>query len=872
MTEIGATALKLSMLYVEDEQETREFLSDSLAINYPDIQLFVASNGADGLDMYRKYRPDIVITDIRMPIIDGIGMSSEIKLLRPQTIIIALTAVGDAHYLIKAIEAGINSYVLKPLNQEKLFTVIDSTVSHLVSEQRIKEQNEYIRKLSIAVEQNPCPVVVTDSEGVIEYVNPIFTELTGYSLDEVRGASPRILQTSQTPRAVYTTLWKTITAGNTWRGEFHNRKKNGETYWESASISPMFNECGDITHYVAVKQDITEQKRNEALLAEREQIFRSLFEFSRDAVLCTAPDGIISMANTAACKMFGWTDEEFCRLGRNGIMDLEDDRLVPALEKRKQTGFINTELTCIRKNGEKFPAEISSVIVAGHIQRSFVIIHDISARKQAELALKLAHEQLEEKVIGQDIQLRYQEEKLSTAFRLSPDAVIVTRVKDGKYIQVNDGFTRVTGYTGDEALGKTALELNLWASPDERHELLRLLKSHDHVENFRASFRRKDSTLLNGLLYARIIEVAEEPCIMSFTRDITELVRAEEEVQRQSSLLQAAFDNAPFELWVRDTNGCCIMENRALRNQWGSIIGATPGEMALPPETLAIIIESNQRAFNGDVVTFEAEYVIAGCRQIYEHITAPIRINNEITCILGINQNITTLSEIRENQEDLATELSLQDEQIRLRISSELHDHIGQSLALCKIKLSAVNSSLLSVYDQSNIADTYRLLEKVIGEVRSLTLQLTPPLLITVGLEATLEWLCRQMKTDYGLNVFFLNDGSVKPLSDVLRSVVYQATRELLINVAKHAMASEAFVSVSRNGDSLLLTVKDDGIGFDPDLLHHTTKKGCFGIFNLVRQFRYLNGFFRMEQPPDGGSVITISVPLTTAEETGERQ
>ena len=77
MTEIGATALKLSMLYVEDEQETREFLSDSLAINYPDIQLFVASNGADGLDMYRKYRPDIVITDIRMPIIDGIGYSKE---------------------------------------------------------------------------------------------------------------------------------------------------------------------------------------------------------------------------------------------------------------------------------------------------------------------------------------------------------------------------------------------------------------------------------------------------------------------------------------------------------------------------------------------------------------------------------------------------------------------------------------------------------------------------------------------------------------------------------------------------------------------------------------------------------------------------
>ena len=659
MKTTGTTALKLSMLYVEDEQETREFLSESLAINYPDIQLFVASNGAEGLDMFRNHQPHIVITDMKMPVMDGIGLSLEIKLTRPETIIIALTAVGDAHYLIKAIEAGVNNYVLKPLRQEKLFAIIDLTVSHLESTQKIKEQNEYIHKLSIAVEQNPCPVVVTDAQGLIEYVNPIFTKLTGYLLDEVRGGSPGILQSGQTPPEVYTTLWNTIASGNTWRGEFHNRKKNGETYWESASISPMFNEYGVITHYVAVKQDITEQKHNEALLAEREQIFRSLFEFSLDAVLCTVPDGTISMANSAACRMFGWSEEEFCRLGQSGILDSQDDRLAPALEERQRTGNINAELTCIRKNGEKFPVELSSVVVPGDIQRSFIIIHDISSRKQAELALQRAHEQLEEKVVVQDLQLRYSEEKLSTAFRLSPDAVIVTRIKDGKYIQVNDGFSRVTGYSAAEAIGKTALELNLWECPVERGELIRLLNTLDQVENFRAIFRRKDDTLLTGLLYARIIEVAEEPCIMSFTRDITALVQAEEEILRQSSLLQAAFDNAPFELWVRDTHGYCIMENRALRSKWGSIVGTRQEEMDVPEETLATIIENNHRAFKGDVVTFEAEYEVAGRRLIYEHITAPIRINNEITYIVGINQNVTTLTEIRENQENLATELSL---------------------------------------------------------------------------------------------------------------------------------------------------------------------------------------------------------------------
>ncbi len=859
------------MLYVEDEQETREFLSDSLALNYPDIELFVASNGADGLEMFRRHHPALVITDIKMPVMDGISMSVEIKLLRPRTVIVALTASGDAHHLIKAIEAGVNNYVLKPLEQNKLFAVIDATVSHLEAEQRIKEQHEYIRKLSLAVEQNPCPVIVTDCHGLIEYCNPSFTELTGYLSEEVRGLSPKILQSDHTSPEVYAGLWNTISSGNTWHGEFYNRKKNGETYWESASISPLVGEGGEITHYVAVKQDITERKRSEALLAEREQIFRSLFEFSLDAVLCTIPDGTIVMANPAACTMFGWSEEEFCRLGRSGIMDTSDSRLNTALAERLRTGYINTELTCIRKTGQKFPAEINSVIVPGHLQRSFVIVHDISARKEAELALRLAHEQLEEKVIDQNIQLRYTEEKLSTAFRLSPDAVIVTRIKDGQFIQVNDGFIRFSGITAAEAIGKTALELDLWVRPDERQELLRLLGMTDQVENFKALFRRKDGAIRTGLLYARIIEVAEEPCIMSFTRDITALVQAEEEVLRQSSLLQAAFDNAPLELWVRDKTGSCIMENEALKSQWGSILGTKPEEMALPGDIVATILDSNRRAFSGEVVTFTAEYTVAGRRQMYEHITAPIRITDEITYILGINQNVTILSEIRENQQNLATELSLQDEQIRLRISSELHDHIGQSLALCKIKLSAIDASPLPTYDQGTIADAYRLLEKVIGEVRTLTLQLTPPLLFNVGLEATLEWLCRQMKTDYGLTAYFMNDGSEKPLPDVLRSVVYQATRELLINVAKHAMASEAFVSVGRCRDTLLLTVTDNGIGFDSTLVQQTTKKGCFGLFNLMRQFKYLAGSLTIEQPPAGGTVITITVPLTLTEARGER-
>jgi PAS domain S-box-containing protein len=113
------------------------------------------------------------------------------------------------------------------------------------------------------VEQNPITVVITDTKGSIEYVNPKFTQLTGYTLDEAIGKTPSILKSGKTPPEIYKQLWKVITSGGEWQGDFCNRKKNGELYWESASISPIRNTEGRITHFVAIKEDITERKRAE---------------------------------------------------------------------------------------------------------------------------------------------------------------------------------------------------------------------------------------------------------------------------------------------------------------------------------------------------------------------------------------------------------------------------------------------------------------------------------------------------------------------------------------------------------------------------------------------------------------------------------
>ncbi|MCP4719809.1 MAG: PAS domain S-box protein [Desulfobacteraceae bacterium] len=135
-----------------------------------------------------------------------------------------------------------------------------------------KQIESELEKLSAAIQQSPVSIIITDLEGDIEYVNPKFCQLTGYSSEEVIGKNPRFLQSGVMSKEIYETLWETILAGQEWRGELQNKKKNGEMYWEDAVISGIFDKKGEITHFLAVKEDITKRKLIEAQLQQSQKI------------------------------------------------------------------------------------------------------------------------------------------------------------------------------------------------------------------------------------------------------------------------------------------------------------------------------------------------------------------------------------------------------------------------------------------------------------------------------------------------------------------------------------------------------------------------------------------------------------------------
>jgi PAS domain S-box-containing protein len=135
-----------------------------------------------------------------------------------------------------------------------------------------KQAEASIRKLSQVVEQSPVSIVITDVEGRIEFVNAKFTQITGYTFAEALGRNPSLLKSGETPAKVYRQLWKSISSGSVWEGEFHNRKKNGELFWEHATIAPVRDTNNVITHYVAVKEDITERKKLEKQLQKSQKM------------------------------------------------------------------------------------------------------------------------------------------------------------------------------------------------------------------------------------------------------------------------------------------------------------------------------------------------------------------------------------------------------------------------------------------------------------------------------------------------------------------------------------------------------------------------------------------------------------------------
>ena len=241
------------LLVVDDQAINIQILFQAFS---GDHQVFIAPNGKQALQMCFSQQPDLVLLDVEMPELDGYAVCERLK-ADPATCDIPVIFVTSHHDEVaeaRGFALGAIDFISKPINT----AVVRARVkTHLT----IKRQADQLRKLSQAIQQSQGMVVITDLESRIEYVNDAFVEVTGYSPAEVLGRNPRMLHSGKTPPATYVAMWESLTLGKPWRGQFHNKRKDGTEFIEFAIITPMRQPNGWISHYVAAKEDITERKR-----------------------------------------------------------------------------------------------------------------------------------------------------------------------------------------------------------------------------------------------------------------------------------------------------------------------------------------------------------------------------------------------------------------------------------------------------------------------------------------------------------------------------------------------------------------------------------------------------------------------------------
>ena len=291
----------------------------------------------------------------------------------------------------------------------------------------------------------------------------------------------------------------------------------------------------------------SEAKREaENALRESETRYRSLFESSKDVIYISSLQGKIVDINPSGERLFGFDRDELLSIEVHFLYANPEDRIA-YMEKISVQGYvIDYPVKLRKKDGTVFDALITATIQHdndGNVCGFQGIIRDDSERQQAEKAVRLS------------------EEKFALVFKTSPDAVTITRLDDGVFIEVNDGFSKLSGYTKDEVLGRSSIDLNIWADEKERHELARMLIDYGEVSDFDCRLRIKSGEIRVGLLSANVMEIDGRRYMLAMTHDITDRERVKDNLRQDRDLLRRFMDTSPGAIVVLDRDNKIVFAN-----------------------------------------------------------------------------------------------------------------------------------------------------------------------------------------------------------------------------------------------------------------------------------------------------------------------
>lgn len=644
--------------------------------------------------------------------------------------------------------------------------------------------------------------------------------------------------------------------------------------------------------------DITDRTAKESELRESEERFRAIFDNATDGILVADPKTRkFFTGNKKACQMLGYEPEGVKDLGVTDIHPPE--HVSEVLEQfEKQVGgeiTLAKDIPIKRRDGSVFYADVNSAPVKFAGKTYLMgIFRDVTDRKAAEDALRES----------QELFNAFMDQLPATAF-----------IKDEKSrVRYANAYV-VEHFGGDKWVDRTAAE---YFPPEIAQQVL----EHDRKVLSEGASDREEWLPDKGgetccmHTYKFPIRRKGKPVLLGgISVDVTEHRRAQDALRESRRQQSAILDTIPDIAWLKDEQSRYIAANEPFGESCGvepeSLVGKT--DFDLWPEDLA----KKYRDDDKEVMRLRRRKRMVepledskGKRSWLETIKTPIyNEHDQVVGTSGIGRDITEVKQAQEQLEkahrelelrvqertvelenanidlrnevserkkaqeklivyqrelrSLASELSLAEERLKRRIATDIHDHVGQKLAISKIKLESLAESVSSAEVAGSLDEIRGLIAEIIKSTRSLTFELSPPVLYELGLEAAVEWLVRQAREQHGLTAEFRDDRRPKPVDNDVRVLLFQAVRELLVNVAKHAHANKVKVSTRRVGDEIRVSVADDGVGFDTSRASSQGyTSGGFGLFSIHERLGHIGGYLKVESTPGRGTRISLVAPI----------
>jgi PAS domain S-box-containing protein len=729
-------------------------------------------------------------------------------------------------------------------------------------EKKIWEHEKRYQRL---IDQLPLAIFDIDQSGKFLFVNRQGFRISGYAPEDIdKGLNAFQLFIPEEQNRVRENIRKILSGGKMDGQEYMVRRKDGSTFPVIIYSSPIIAGKKAVG-LRGIVIDITHHKQLEQALRASEEKFRTFMDTASDVMNVTDKDLRFTYTNEAMTKIFGYSKEELTEMHVSQLLRKED--LEKDFEQQSQElvakGRISFETTWLAKNGKEIDGELKVVAIYdndGKFVGTRGIFRDITERKKMERELRQSAERYRSLIENINLGIM----RIDTKFNI---------------VMMNSALGNLLKKPVRKMIGKKCFQ-----EIEKRNTVC------PHCPGVPAMASGKSIEVTTRVVgdgdsrnYARVQafpvfgDDGQATGFIEVTEDVSERMRVELELEESKLSYQTLFENAPVGIGIATLDGTVLDGNKAMYQITGySEVDRRKFNVRatyLTPEDYKRFLKQ----FLRDKSVKELEVRMK--RKDGTPYDASISVN-QITLdgraiLLTMIRDISAQKEAQrrllayqDQLRSLAFELSLAEEREQRRIATHLHDYIGNNLAMCKVKLGSLRESLSSTTNNNGCLDeVYRLIEETIQSTRSFVAELTPPALYEMGLMAAVESLAYNFGEQYGVQFNVKNKAQSLTLDTNNRIFLFQAIRELLTNIVKHAQARNAEISIRKYSNKIYVEVKDDGVGFDTSQpLFATNNNKGYGLFNIRERLRHLGGECVIQSQSGCGTRVTLITPLKTKE------